>query len=170
MAAEKGADARVTVEIAGLSILVYSPRAADHIGKGEHYLKAQYWEPGDVLRHLRDGGMVSFGVGAPGRYFLELRTGYPEEAALDRADYKLVLGLRVQGQRVCFRDLFDLAEWDPACPIEQTMEAPDGNYYLTVHSDAPESGILGEDQTIWIYFQPVEVLPALQHAGVPSLV
>jgi hypothetical protein len=170
MATEKGSDLRVTLEIAGLGILLYSPWAAKHIVKGDRYLKSQYWQTADILEHVRVGGLVGFNTGAPGRYFLELRTGYPREAAMARADYKLELGLRVQDRRICIRDLYDLAEWDPECPMEQTMEAPDGFYHLTLHSKAPASGVLGEDQTIWVYLEPVQELPVFRHAGLPSLV
>lgn len=170
MATEQGPDARVTLEIAGLGILLYSPWAAKHIAKGDHYLRTQYWEPSAVLEHVRVGGLVGFNVGSPGRYFIELRTGVPPEVVYNKADYKLKLGLRVQDRQICFRDLYDLEVWDPVCPDDQRMEAPDGCYQLTLFSRPPSSGVLGDDQKIWIYFQPLKELPELRYAGVPSLV
>jgi acetyl esterase/lipase len=64
MATEKGPDARVTLEIAGLGIPLYSPWAAKHIAKSDRYLRTQDWEPAAVLEHVRVGGLVGFNVGS----------------------------------------------------------------------------------------------------------
>lgn len=161
--------ATVPLELTGLGILIYSPWAVKQIRKGEDYLQSHYLEPKDVLRHVYEGSLVGFCTGSSGRFVLEVRSGYPDEALIGKAEFKLRLAIRVEDERICFRDLYDLMEWEPDCPYDQVLPAPNGIYHITVFGDRPLSGILGDNQTIWMYFSPLEKLPALRFAGVPSL-
>jgi hypothetical protein len=60
-------------------------------------------------------------------------------------------------------------DWQPECPAEQTIELNDGFYHVTLCSDAPESGILGDNQTIDVFFQKLEAFPTLAKHGIPTL-
>ncbi len=43
---------RVTIDITGLGIILYSPAAVRHIIDGEDYFGASFLEPTDVARHV----------------------------------------------------------------------------------------------------------------------
>jgi hypothetical protein len=161
--------ATIPLEITGLGVLLYSPWAVRHIRKGDDYLKSHYWEPEEVLKHVYEGSLVGIGTGSPGQFVLELRSGYPEEPTIEKAEFKLRLGIRVEGDQLCLRDLYDLSEWEPDCPANQTLKITNGIYHVTVFGDRPPSGILGDHQTIWIFLNPLDQMPALRYEGVPSL-
>lgn len=159
----------IRLEISGLGILVYSPFAAAHIGEGEDYLSDKYMDEEQVQPHIQQGTLVAFGTSTPGTFIIHVRSGYPSEETLDAADYTLRLGLQVKDRTVCLRDLFDLLDWTAECPLGQTVEMEDGFYHVTLHSNRPPTGILGDEQEIWMYFQQLEEMPALYPHGVPTL-
>jgi hypothetical protein len=157
------------IEIAGLGIMIYSPENDHHIDKGEDYFSTHYQEERDVQKHIQAGSIVGFGTGSPGSYLLQFHEGYPNEEFADRCEFVYRLGLRCVGGEVYIRDLYDLMDWDPECPREQRLELPSGIYHVTLCSSTPESGILGEDQTIDIYLQPLAEFPNLAKEGIPHL-
>jgi hypothetical protein len=159
----------ITLDVSGPGIVVHSPFAAAHIREGEDYLSANYMDEEQVQPHIQRGTLVGFGTGSPGTFILHLRGGYPSEETLDAADCTLRLGLQVKDRTVCLRDLYDLMEWAAECPPGQTVEMDDGFYHITLHSDRPPSGLLGDNQEIWMYFQPLTEMPALYPKGVPTL-
>jgi hypothetical protein len=150
-------------------IVFYSPAAASDIQGGEDYLTNHYSTPEDVIPHLLKGTLVGFGTAEPGWFILRFHDGYPDEAEIKHCEFKLRLGLRCVGGLVCFRDLFDLHEWKQTCPPEQTLKLPDGYYHVTLCSDRPASGLLGDGQVIDIYLQPLPEFPRLKYTGIPFL-
>ena len=84
--------------------------------------------------------------------------------------YKLRLGLRCIGGVVCFNDLFDLIYWEAYCPEDQQLELEDGIYHVTLCSNLPPDGELGEDQVIDFYLQKLDAFPALAKEGIPHLI
>ena len=82
---------------------------------------------------------------------------------------KLRLGIKVRDGTVCLRDLYDLMEWSATCPARQRVRVRDGFYRLTVLSDPPASGVLGDRQRIAIYFERTARKPAIRWQGVPDL-
>ena len=159
----------IRLSLNGLGIIFYSPPAVAHIREGENYLRAHYQEPEHVVQHIRRGTLVGFGTGSAGVFELRFHIGYPESEVLRRSPYKLRLALRCEGRTVCFRDLYDLVNWDPNCPEGQTIQLEDGIYHVTICSDLPRSGIIGDNQIIEVYFQPLDALPYLTWNGVPIL-
>lgn len=159
----------VVLEISGPGILVYSPFAAAHIREGEDYLTTSYMDEEQVQPHIQRGGLVAFGTSTPGTFVIHARGGYPPEETLDAADYTLRLGLEVKDRTVCLRDLYDLLDWTAEVPPEQLIELDDGFYHITLHSNRPPSGVLGDNQEVWMYFQPLPEMPALYPRGVPTL-
>jgi hypothetical protein len=157
------------LDISGMGIVFYSPRFAAHIVEGSDYLTSNYTSEQQVQSHIQKGTIVGFGTGSPGTFILTLHSGYPDEDYLQRCEFKLRLGLHCAGGLVCFRDLFDLLQWRAACPRGQLVELEDGFYHVTLCSNLPESGILGDNQTIDMYLQKLDSFPKLAKQGVPTL-
>ena len=122
-----------------------------------------------VQSHIQKGTIVGFATGTPGRFDLQFHSGYPDDVVLTEADFKLRLGLHCVGGVVCVRDLYDLMDWSPDCPPEQVFELSDGYYHVTLCSNAPPSGVLGDDQKIDVYLQPLDEFPQLAKEGMPTL-
>jgi hypothetical protein len=159
----------IAFDIRGLGLILYSPPAVLHITEGTDYLRAHFWEPADVARHVMECQLIAFGTGSPGTYRLRFVEGSPDGVAVDAAEFKLRLGLQVRGGAVCVRDLYDLMEWSAKCPVSQQFSLADGWYRLTVFSSPPPSGILGDGQLIEVAFESAEGKPALRWEGVPCL-
>ena len=161
--------AQLDLEIAGLGFILYSPFAVAHIADGEDYLQTHFWEPEAVAKHINACTLTGFGTGSPGRYhlsFLDRAASVEEE---NRATMKLRLGIEVRDGVICVRDLYDLMDWSAACPAEQQVRVRDGFYRLTVLSDPPATGIIGDNQHITVSFERTPKKPLIRHAGVPDL-
>jgi hypothetical protein len=159
----------MTLEIAGLGIIFYSPSAATMIAEGEDYLTTHYTTEEQVQLHIQKGTLVGFGTCSPGRYILRFHHGYPRDDELHAARYKLRLGVNCTNNVVYFRDLFDLLDWYADCPQKQQLSLPSGIYHVTLVSDRPPSGILGDNQIIDIYFNRLPAFPPLAKEGIPTL-
>jgi hypothetical protein len=159
----------ITLDISGLGIVIYSPESAKHIVEGSDYLTRSYTTEQQVQSHIQKGTIVGFGTGSPGTFILRLHSGYPDEAYLQKCEFKLRLGLHCEGGVVCFRDLFDLLQWHHVCPPERVIALDDGFYHVTLCSDMPDSGALGDNQAINVYLQKVDAFPRLAKQGVPTL-
>jgi len=157
------------LEIQGLGIVLYSPFSVRAIREGEDFLSKHYLHARDVIPHIEKGSIVGFGTGSPGIFNIDFFAGYPKEEFLNSQDFKLRLGLEVRNRTVCIRDLYDLMRWTTLCPKAQQIELEDGYYHLTVCSELPESGTLGDDQPIAVFLKQLEQLPELHYQGVPTL-
>ncbi|MDQ3640860.1 MAG: hypothetical protein M3450_05160 [Actinomycetota bacterium] len=160
--------ASLQLEISGLGMILYSPSSAAHISEGEDYLTSSYWEPQDVQHHVEQGYIVGFSTGSPGYYKLDIFRGYPAPDEFDEAEMKLRLVVRAD-ERLVFRDLYDLMEWSAVYPEPQAIDIDSGIYHVTVLSDIPASGTLGDHQTISIYLAQLPNFPPMRYSGVPSL-
>ena len=159
----------ICLDIAGLGLIFYSPFFVASIRDGEDYFENNFSNPEDVEKHALAGSIVGVSTGTPGRLYLELYSGYPTDAEVESAEYKLRLGLEVRDRTLCIRDLFDLMRWESQCPQAQTFELDDGFYHITLLSSEPPSGVLGEDQVIKVYLQQLPEMPKLRYNGVPTL-
>lgn len=157
------------LDVSGLGIVMYSPSSASHISPGEDYLASHYLTAEQVQPHIQAGTLVGFGTGSPGTFLLRLRSGYPTDARLTACEHKLRLGVRVKDRTLCFRDLYDLMDWAPSCPEDQTLEIEDGWYHVTLSSDAPASGVLGDRQVIEVHLARLDAMPRLAAQGIPKL-
>ncbi len=158
----------IVLDIAGLGIILYSPSSAAHIGEGEDYLEAHYWKPEDVQEHIQTGSIVAFATSSSGTYILRFHEGYPKPELRATTDFRLRLGLRSDGQ-VIFRDLYDLIGWTSAVTEEQTIQLAPGIYHVTLYSNLPASGVVGDDQVVDVYLQLLDEFPALAREGIPTL-
>jgi hypothetical protein len=159
----------IVLDIVGLGIVFYSPGAARHIAEGDNYLASNYTTAQQVQSHIQKGTIVGFGTASPGTFILKFHSGYPDETSLQNCDYKLRLGLHCPGGLVCFKDLYELMDWHADCPPNQVLELDDGFYHVTLCSNRPASGVLGDKQEILVYLQKLDAFPRLAKEGIPML-
>lgn len=160
---------RICLETTGIGIVFHSPRFVEHISEKEDYLESNYTTEEQVQSHIQSGTIVGFGTGTSGTFILRFHSSYPNEHFLHGCDFKLRLGLHCVGGKVCFRDLYDLMDWYRDCPEEQVLDLDDGFYHVTLCSNRPPSGILGDQQVIDVYLQPLDEFPELSKEGIPTL-
>lgn len=160
---------KIDLIISGLGVIFYSPRLTEHIQRGSNYLRSNYLKSDQVIAHNQKGTIVGFSTGSPGTYVLQFHNGYPSEEDFRLAPFKLRLGLHCVGGVVCFRDLYDLINWQNDCPPQQTISLEDGFYEVTLSSHLPNSGIIGDNQVIDFYMNRSNVLPELAKSGMPKL-
>jgi len=159
----------IRLETTGIGIVFHSPQFTEHIAEEDDYLESNYTTEEQVQAHIQKGTIVGFGTGTSGTFVLRFHSGYPEEQFLNDCDYKLRLGLHCVGGKVCFRDLYDLMDWYVDCPEDQILDVDDGFYHVTLCSNRPLSGTLGDQQDIDVYLQPLDEFPALAKEGIPTL-
>lgn len=159
----------ITMDIAGLGIVFYSPKNVAHIPEGSDYLQTHYLTEEQVQAHIQKGTLVGFGTGSPGNYLLKFASGYPANDVVRASEFKLRLGLHCVGGQVCFRDLYDLLDWTSQCPEEQILELEEGIYHVTLCSNRPPSDVIGDNQLIHVSLQKLDKFPALAIHGVPTL-
>lgn len=159
----------ICLDVAGFGFIFYSPFSAASIQHGEDYFETTFSDPAVVEKQANDGQVVGVSTGTPGRFIFEILSGYPEQSTLDQHSFKLRLGVEVRDSTLCIRDLFDLLNWDAECPRDQMINIDDGFYHLTLLSNEPESGVLGDNQAIQIYLQELPEMPRLKYSGVPTL-
>ncbi|MDO8329884.1 MAG: hypothetical protein Q7T36_05365 [Fluviicoccus sp.] len=157
------------LDVAGLGLIFYSPFSAAAIQEGEDYLERGFSDPDVVEKQALEGRLVGVSTGTPGRFYLEVFQGYPDDAELEKYAYRLRLGVEVRDRTLCVRDLYDLLKWQSKCPATQVIALTDGFYHVTLLSNDPQSGILGEDQIILVYLQQLPEMPKLKYNGVPTL-
>jgi hypothetical protein len=159
----------IVLEVAGTGIIFHSPESASHIADGDNYLQSSYWSEKHVQSHIQAGTIVGFCTGSPGRFILRFHTGYPSEGQICKCDFKLRLGFICSDHHACFRDLYDLLDWRAACPENQTLQLDDGIYHVTLCSSRPNTGVVGDNQVIDVYFKRLPEFPRLTKDGIPTL-
>lgn len=159
----------VSLDLAGLGIIVYSPWAARHIQPGEDYLERAFTDPADVGAHIRACTIAAFCTGSSGRFHLHVTTEPIEPSSLRESEWQIALGVEVRDSKLCLRDLYTLLCWDPECPPEQELHLPDGFYHITAFTSTPESGCLGDDQAVYLHLRHQPERPELTWQGVPQL-
>ena len=171
MASQRGSNVirSFRLDVSGLGLLFYSPFSAAVIRDGEDYLQREFFDPYVVEKQALEGRLVGVSTGSPGSYLLGIYSGYPEESIAESREFKLRLGVEVRDGVLCIRDLYDLLAWRPDCPPEQMIHLDDGFYYVTLLSDRPESGVLGDNQSIDVFLQRLQEFPSLAYNGVPTL-
>lgn len=157
------------LSIDGMGIVFFSAERMRHIAPGTDFLSTEFTQPDKIAEHLKTGDISAFCTGSGGDFTLHFLSGYPSAEIGEAYPVSARLGLEVRGGSVQFCDLFWLSKWDPHFPESQIVKMPDGFYDVTVCTRLPESGYWGEDQTILMYFNKVDAMPALTWTGVPYL-
>lgn len=112
--------------------------------------------------------IACFCTGNPGDwYHLIVFDGQLDQTAVRAAKHAIRVGIRIQDRTLCFRDLYDLMEWDPHCPTDQQFDFDDGFYRVTVYT-TPE-GLDSSDRIVYLHFEKTLVRPELRWDGVPQL-
>lgn len=159
----------IELPLDGMGIVFYSDGAVKDIKEGCNYFQNEYSEPEQVAEHVKKGDIVGFCTGSGGDYTLKFRSGYPTEEVDELYPLQIRLAIDVEGNRICIKDLFWLMDWDSYCPEEQQVEIENGIYHVTLCTVKPESGIWGDDQTIYVYLNRLNEMPQLAWEGVPML-
>jgi len=160
-------DMRLTTQ--GLGMIMYSFPAVRDIPIGSNYFSSNYTTGADVARHIHEGSIVGFCTSSSGRFILSFKQGYPPRDVFDAHEFKIRLGIKVQDNQLYIRDLYDLMRWTPNCPSTQVISIEDGFYHITLCTNVPFSGALGDEQVILVYFQKLQCMPELTYTGVPIL-
>ena len=158
----------LSLNISGIGIIIYSDYAVSQIAEGEDYFSKNYYTGEQVLKHIYSGTIVGFCTSSPGTYILEIRDGYPPKTDLDNLEFKLRLGICVKGNRIYFNDLFALMNWKTDYTKMPALELEDGYYHITLVGDVPNTGMLGDNQEIFVYFNKLDSMPELNYNGVPT--
>lgn len=159
----------MSLQLAGPGVIIYSPSMALNIKEEEDYFSIHYESDRDVQRHIQDGSIVGFGTGSPGDFHFDMFYGYPEDELLKRSEFKLRLGIRNIDGRIIFRDIYDLLNWHTWVPEQQIAAIPMGIYHITMCSNMPPTGVLGDHQHVSIYFNLLNEYPKLAVEGIPHL-
>ncbi|WP_032120930.1 hypothetical protein [Clostridium amazonitimonense] len=159
----------ISIYIDGLGIALYSPGMVTDIAVGNNFLMQEFNRPADIGEHIRKGDITAFCTGTPGQFELRFRSGYPDKIIDKEYPVAIRLGLQVKGGKIHVIDLYWLMEFTPECPQEQVVEVQDGFYHITALTRKPNSGIWGEDQTIYIYLNELPEMPELAWNGAPPL-
>ena len=159
----------ITLSVGGFGIIFYSPQSVSHIAEGDDYFTNSYSSEVDVQVHIQAGTLVGFSVGESGEYALKFRAGYPDEDMTNKADFKYRLAVKVTDNKLVFRDMYDLTYWRPHDDESQVLHLRNGIYHVTLLTSIPQSGIIGDHQEIWVFFQKLEAMPALSKVGMPYL-
>jgi hypothetical protein len=155
--------------IAGLGIVFYSPFAVAGIAEEEDFLTSALWDPEDVATVVNSCRFGVLATGTPGDFIIHVLAGPLDEAAVMGAEFKVRLCLEVRDGEVQFRDLYDFMQWYRDVDGEQCVPMENGFYRVTAYSSTPASGILGEDQPIYVHFERAAERPLIKHPGVPLL-
>jgi hypothetical protein len=159
----------IELNLAGSGFIFYSPFAASGILDGEDYLASGFENPSEVEKQALEGRIVGVSTGSSGTFLLDVHDGYPLSEMQSEYKYKLRLGVEVRGRVLCIRDIFDLIDWSVECPVQQKIELENGFYHITLLSNDPASGILGDNQEVLVYLQKLSEMPQLRFNGVPTL-
>ena len=152
----------------GAGIVLYSAGAIK-CNEGEYFFQKEFSSPDKVAEHIAKGDIIGFNTGSSGEYRIKVREGYPSEQIISEYPVAIRLALDVKGGKVYVIDLLWLTEWSDVVPEEQTIALDDGIYHVTVLTRKPESGIWGDDQEIYLYFQAIDEMPQMMWKGVPYL-
>ncbi len=158
------------IDITGLGIIFFSPSSVSHIQEDEDYFTSNFENPSDVSTHVTDCQISCFATGSPGSYILQTYEGDCPVEKIESSSVAIRLGLEVKDQKVIFRDLYDLMNWPLLSESEISLRLDNGYYLVTVLTNVPESGILGDSQIITLYFTKQEDKPKVNWPGVPMLI
>ena len=143
----------IQLVIDGMGIAIFSKKAMENIQEGDNFFEREFSTPQKVAEHIRKGDIIGFNIGSSGKYNLHIRDGYPNENTLSDNSIAIRLALNVIGNEISFIDLYWLMEWSNYIPKEQQIVVDDGVYHVTVLTRRPSSGILGDNQYIYIFKQ-----------------
>lgn len=159
----------ILLDIIGIGIIFYSKQSVKHIKEGERYLLEHYNTAEDVLNHIYNGTLVGFGTAGSGTFELNLYVGKASSMKESNPDFSLKLCIQVSEDKIYFDDLYSLLTWEEDYSEIPFFELESGIYEVAIDSWYPDSGIIGDNQKINMYFTKVNTLPKLKYNSVPTL-
>lgn len=158
------------IGIDGLGFALYSPDSTKDIPLESDFFEDEFMRPQDIERHIKKGDVVGFCTGTSGDFILKFREGYPDEKIDEEFPLTIRMGIEVKGGKINVVDVYWLMEFNPECPEDQVLYLEDGFYHITLNTKMPDSGIWGDDQVIYLYFNKIKKMPELSWEGIPMLV
>ena len=159
----------IEAEIDGLGFVLYSPFAVKKIKEGEDFFSKYLLDAHSAGKMAEECKIVPFCTGSPGNYTIRVLMGLPTDEQKLNYDYRLQVGLIVRDNELYIRDVYDLMDWTKECGLNQRIEMESGFYIVTLLTSVPQSGIIGDNQIIDMFFHKLNFFPAMKHNGVPFL-
>ena len=161
-------DIMITIE--GMGIVFCSERVASSYEQDYDVFNNEFSRPEQVAKHVLKGDITGFCTGSGGTYTLHFRDGYPDTSVKEIYDTMARLGIEIRGGTMNIYDLFELMEWNNNCPNDRKLRIEDGFYHITLCTCRPTSGIIGDNQEIYVYLNRLDSMPILKYSGVPQLI
>lgn len=162
-------DKNIDLSIDGVGIVIYSDLSMKYVEEGDNFFEKEFELPEQVSKHIKKGDITAFCTGSSGDYQIRIRYGYPDNKIENDYPIAIRLALDVKGDTVSFVDLYWLMDWSKDVPDVQKIHLEEGYYHLTVLTKKPSSGIWGDGQVIYIFFNRLYSMPLLLWDGVPQL-
>ncbi|WP_026652756.1 hypothetical protein [Butyrivibrio proteoclasticus] len=159
---------QISLSTDGAGFVIYSPESIV-FPEGADFFSQEFDTPQKVAEHIRKGDIVGINTGSAGEYNIAVKSGYPSAEILEQYPVAIRLALVVKGGKVAIIDLLWLTEWSDEVPEEQLIDIADGIYHVTVMTRKPDSGIWGDNQEIYMFFNSIDEMPELKWTGVPYL-
>lgn len=160
----------IPITIDGMGIIFCSSKISKKIKNGDDYFSKEYSTPKQVVKHILKGDIVGFCTGSGGNYILKFRNGYPDETLLNQYPIATRLAIVIEENTLQIRDLFELMDWNQECSPEKSICIENGIYHITLCTCKPETGIVGDNQEIYVFLNKLSKFPHLKYDGVPQLV
>jgi len=148
---------RFSIDINGLGLVALTKEAMRDVTDGTDYLEDVFWDGDNVTALANAGHVVGISTGSSGTYVVNvhLRPPTPEEC---NAQFTLTTFIVVEGTQFSLLDLYDLMEWAPELCEDYAVDVPHaGRWKMTWLSSLPLSGVVGDQQQVGLYLEPLAV-------------
>lgn len=154
----------------GIKRTRYSLSLVDFLKEGQNlYLGENNYDESEVmLSYIHEGSLIGFGTGGSGIYFLHIFIGQMPSTSITKPEFTFKLCIQVTDNKVYFNDMAALISWKKNQKSIPYIELENGFYEVAVDSWTPNSGKLGHNQQINLYFLKVDTLPKLEYKLIPQ--
>jgi hypothetical protein len=164
------ADLELPISLLSGSLVFFSPASVQWIEDGYDFFTNCYSKASQVVALINDGLIGAVDFGNQGTFWLSpMPKSGLSDVELSEQQFCFEMGLAVMGGRVCFRDLYDLYQWESDLSGAQSFELADGFYKVTLATTvSPELGPGAEQRVLFIYEQ-MAAMPFFEWQGIPRL-
>lgn len=160
----------IDLDIAGIGLIIYSEAELPNISIGSDFLQSQFMTEDQIFHFLQLGKLMGISTGTPGFFLIKCFIVDSADETNSHSSEFIAHGyVFVSDQSVCIRDLYDLMEWQAELNERQKVNLPNGHYHVVVTSRTPETGILGDNQVVHIYFIKKNSVHVLDFTGIPAI-
>lgn len=151
-------------------IIFYSLNSVEFLKEGQNFLykEGSYYKPETMLKYNDEGSLVGFLTGSMGTFFLHILVGQMPSTSVTKPEFTFKLYIQVTDNKVYFNEMDVLISWKKDHESIPYIELENGFYEVAVDSWASDSGKLGHNQQINLYFLKVDTLPKLEYKLIPQ--